>query len=71
MTTGCGSCQKREWRVSAYLADKGINVILSSPYKRAVDTVSHFAESRKLPVRVAEDFRERKVDSGWIEDFDS
>ena len=57
-------------RVSAYLADKGINVILSSPYKRAVDTVSHFAESRKLPVRVAEDFRKRKVDSGWIEDFD-
>ena len=57
-------------RVSAYLADKGINVILSSPYKRAVDMVSHFAESRKLPVRVVEDFRERKVDSGWIEDFD-
>ena len=58
-------------RVSAYLADKGIDAVLSSPYKRAVDTVSYFAESRKLPIRVVEDFRERKVDSGWIEDFDS
>lgn len=57
-------------RVSAYLADKGIDAVLSSPYKRAVDTVRYFAESRKLPVRVVEDFRERKVDSGWIEDFD-
>lgn len=57
-------------RVSAYLADKGIDAVLSSPYKRAVDTVSHFSESRKLPIRVVEDFRERKVDSGWIEDFD-
>lgn len=57
-------------RVSAYLADKGIDAVLSSPYKRAVDTVRYFAESRKLPVRVVEDFRERKVDSVWIEDFD-
>ena len=57
-------------RVSAYLADKGIDAVLSSPYKRAVDTVRYFAESRKLPIRVVEDFRERKVDSGWIEDFD-
>lgn len=57
-------------RVTSFLADKRIDVVLSSPYKRAVDTVSHFAESRKLPVCVVEDFRERKVDSGWIEDFD-
>ena len=57
-------------RVTSFLADKRIDVVLSSPYKRAVDTVSHFAESRKLPVRIVEDFRERKVDSGWIEDFD-
>lgn len=57
-------------RVTSFLADKRIDAVLSSPYKRAVDTVSHFAESRKLPVRIVEDFRERKVDSGWIEDFD-
>ena len=57
--------------VTEFLADKNINAVLSSPYKRAVDTVKQFADSRGLPVVTVEDFRERRVDSVWIEDIES
>lgn len=55
--------------VTEFLADKAIDAVLSSPYKRAVDTVKHFADSAGLDVLTVEDFRERRVDSVWIEDF--
>lgn len=58
-------------KVTAFLADKNIDVIISSPFKRAVDTVRDFADKKRLTVEIVEDFRERKVDSGWIEDFAS
>lgn len=56
--------------VTAFLKDKGISAVYSSPYKRAVDTVQPFADSLHLPVVTDPDFRERRVDSVWIEDFD-
>lgn len=55
--------------VTAFLSDKNIDVVLSSPYKRAVDTVADFAEKNGLPIETIDDFRERKVGNGWIEDF--
>lgn len=55
--------------VTEFLADKGIDVVLSSPYKRAVDTVQDFADHHGLEIGIIDDFRERKVDSEWIEDF--
>lgn len=55
--------------VTAFLSDKDIDVALSSPFKRAIDTVADFAEKNSLPIETIEDFRERKVDSCWIEDF--
>ena len=57
--------------VTDFLADKGIDAILSSPYRRALDTVRPFAEAMRLPIEHVPDFRERKVDTVWIEDFDS
>ena len=33
--------------VTAFLMDKDIDAVLSSPYKRAVDTVRDFAEKRE------------------------
>lgn len=57
--------------VTAFLEDKHITTVLSSPYKRAVDTVRDFAERHSLPITTVADFRERRVDSVWIEDFDS
>ena len=57
--------------VTEFLQDKQIDVVLSSPYKRAVDTVADFAEKNGLTVEIRENFRERKIDSIWIEDFKS
>ena len=55
--------------VTDFLRDKEICAVFSSPYKRSVDTVKEFADEMGFPVMLVEDFRERKVDSGWIEDF--
>ena len=57
--------------VTKFLQDKQIDVVLSSPYKRAVDTVADFAEKNGLTVEIRENFRERRIDSVWIEDFKS
>ena len=57
--------------VTEFLLDKHIDVVLSSPYKRAVDTVADFAEAVKLEIEIVEDFRERRIDTEWIEDFNS
>lgn len=55
--------------VAEFLKDMQINVVLSSPFKRAVDTVREFAERQGMAIEVIEDFRERWIDSEWIEDF--
>ena len=57
--------------VTNFLSDKHIDIVLSSPYIRAIETVAHFAETKKLEIETVEDFRERKVDSEWIADFDT
>ena len=57
--------------VTEFLTDKQVDIVISSPYKRAVDTVAHFAALRDLPITTINDFRERKVDSVWIDDFDA
>ena len=56
--------------VTAYLQDKKIDNILSSPFKRAIDTIADFAEQNGLNIETIEDFRERKSDSDWIRDTD-
>lgn len=55
--------------VTAFLEDKKIDAVLSSPYKRAVDTVGDFADKYGFKIETEEDFRERKIDSDWIENF--
>jgi len=56
-------------RVSDFLQDKNIQVALSSPYRRAVDTILPFASSVNLEIEPIIDFRERAVTDAWIEDF--
>ena len=56
--------------VTKYLQDKHIDIVLSSPYKRAIDTVKHFADTNGHTVKTIDDFRERKIDT-WMEDFDA
>lgn len=55
--------------VTDYLIDKNVDVILSSPFKRSYDTVKHFADISGQEIRIIEDFRERKIDDSWIDDF--
>ena len=56
--------------VTDYLRNKGIAAVLSSPYKRAVDTVTPLADALGLPVETVDGFRERRIDTGWIGDFE-
>lgn len=56
--------------VTAFLGDKGIDLVFSSPFKRAVDTVANFAEHRGCAIQTIEAFRERKSDSDWVRDTD-
>ncbi len=55
--------------VTDYLKDKEIGIVLSSPYLRAVQTVKGVADSYGHTITTVGDFRERKIDSSWIEDF--
>ena len=56
--------------VTAFLQDKGIDVVVSSPFRRAIDTVADFAEQCCFDIEIIEDFRERKSDSDWVQDTD-
>lgn len=55
-------------RVTEYLSGKRIDALLSSPYRRAVDTVVDFAQTYGFEIELADGFREREV-SGWLEDY--
>ena len=54
--------------VTEFLHDKNIDVVLSSPFKRAVDTVADFAEKYGFEIETVEDFREQKSSGGWGRD---
>lgn len=53
-----------------YLADKGLSVLLSSPCKRAYDTVADFSAQSRLPISCVAAFKERRAGS-WVDDFDT
>lgn len=55
--------------VNRFLENKEINIVLSSPFLRAIETVKGFSDLIKSEIIVLDDFRERRVDSCWIEDF--
>lgn len=50
---------------------KIIDGIYSSPYKRSFDTVLPLAQKLTLDIMTIDDFKERKIDNVWIEDFDT
>jgi len=52
--------------VNAFLCDKNIDVVLSSPFKRSHDTVAEFASQIGQEVKLIEDFRERAIADKWI-----
>lgn len=44
-------------------------MFISSPYKRAIDTIKPLAENRNSTIQLAYEFRERKISDGWIENI--
>jgi len=62
---------KQAERLVAVLAEREIAAVVSSPYKRAIDTVKPFAAHANLSVHVDHDLRERLLSPQWIDDFAS
>lgn len=60
---------KDRLKVAKYLESKDTTKIYSSPYRRAVDTISNLSSIINLEVEVVEDLRERKICNEWIDDF--
>lgn len=48
-----------------------ISRVISSPYIRAINTVEGIAKDGGISIEIIDDFRERKVCNGHIEDFNS
>lgn len=57
--------------VTNYLKNKEVKHIFSSPYVRAVDTVSHLANELNIPIKSIDDFKERYITDKWIDNFGS
>ena len=55
--------------VTEYLSNKKIDVVLSSPYKRAVMTLEDFAGKYGFKIETINDFHERVVGNEWIDNF--
>ena len=71
-----GKGMKDRALVTAFLQDKNIDAVLSSPYKRAIDTLADFSEKNGFNIETNEDFREHNVgawrernDGSWIEEY--
>jgi 2,3-bisphosphoglycerate-dependent phosphoglycerate mutase len=52
--------------VSDFLSERNIDVVLSSPYKRAVDTLDDFIQKNNLEIQIVEGFCEQRSDSGYL-----
>lgn len=55
--------------LASRLGEFDVNVIYSSPYRRAIDTVRPFAMQAGLEISIHQDLRERKLIEGSTPDF--
>ncbi|HDR4437904.1 histidine phosphatase family protein [Bacillus thuringiensis serovar brasilensis] len=55
--------------VTHLLKDKHIDVVISSPYKRAIQTVQGIANTYHVSIEIEEDLRERLLSSEPVADF--
>ncbi len=56
-------------KITEALSDKGITHIISSPYKRTIQTVTNLSEKLGLPIETNEDLRERNAGKWHGENF--
>lgn len=55
--------------VTRLLKDKHIDVVISSPYKRAIQTVQGIANTYNVSIQIEEDLRERLLSKEPVTDF--
>lgn len=55
--------------VTSLLKDKDIDVVISSPYKRAIQTVQGIANTYHVSIQIEEDLRERLLSTEPVQDF--
>ncbi|WP_144610833.1 histidine phosphatase family protein [Bacillus cereus] len=55
--------------VTHVLKDKHIDVVISSPYKRAIQTVQGIANTYHVSIQIEEDLRERLLSTEPVQDF--
>ena len=53
------------------LADLPVDRFVSSPYRRAIDTIAPIAAARGAPIAIETDLRERALTSGHAENWDA
>ena len=58
-------------RISETLLNEDIHIVLSSPYKRAIQTVEGIARYISKEIIIEDAFKERKIAEGPVENFDS
>lgn len=56
-------------KVTALMIKENITRVYSSPYKRAIQTVDGIAMHFALPMHIEEDFKERRLAEGPVENF--
>jgi 2,3-bisphosphoglycerate-dependent phosphoglycerate mutase len=62
-----GKMQRKD--VLEALKRENVDIIYSSPYKRAIDTIKLYADFRNMAINIVDDLRERKVSDVFIDDF--
>ncbi|MFD6508296.1 histidine phosphatase family protein [Bacillus sp. NPDC060175] len=55
--------------ITILLKDEKIDVVISSPYERAIQTVEGIANANKLSIQLEEDLRERLLSKEPVQDF--
>ncbi len=55
-------------KVTAHLHNKNIHYLMSSPYKRSMDTIRDLADTLHMEIHTDEDFRERAIGIGYLGD---
>lgn len=54
--------------VTAHLRNKNLQYLMSSPYKRSMDTIKDLADTLHMEIHTDEDFRERAIGIGYLGD---
>ena len=57
--------------VCNFFLDKDIDIVASSPLKRAIETIKPFANLMNKEIEIYDGFKERILADYWIEDFDA